>query len=450
MHELERAAARALAQQTHPGQRVIAAVSGGADSMALLACLLNLQELFELQVEAVHVNHGLRPAALQEQQLVEAFCAGRGVRLHCFSHPPQAERRSEDWARQLRYSYFDQLLEQRPGVIATAHTLSDQAETLLFRLARGTGPRGAVGIPAQRPGYIRPLLEVERACTEDYCRTNGILFAVDESNLDQRYARNRIRHQVIPQLEQINPKAQQALGDFCTRLAQWQQYFAQEGANLLQKAKTPHGWERCILAQAPQPVLQEALAQLVAGKRTLRQTDLEPLNRLCAGEISAVELGPGLRLELRKGQICWADLAVCSPAAPAPAHPGVYHLPGGYTLELTLLEGQQAQQMKKIAQTSKKGLNNALDYDKISDALSVRTRQPGDVFRPAGRGGSKTLKKLFNEKAVPAAQRSLLPLLAQGSQVVWLWGEGAAEDMRPGPHTQRILTICPRAKELET
>ena len=129
-----------------PGDRVIAAVSGGADSMALLRFFLRRGRELGITLEAAHVNHGLRDAADADEAFVAEFCAKEGVKLHCHRARRQCERRSEEWARQLRYDFFEQLRKKDPAVkIATAHTLTDQAETLLFRLARGTGLAGAAG-----------------------------------------------------------------------------------------------------------------------------------------------------------------------------------------------------------------------------------------------------------------------------------------------------------------
>ncbi len=427
-----------------PGDRVIAAVSGGADSMALLRFLLQSAPALGIRLEAAHVNHGLREAAKRDEEFVAAFCEENGVLLHLFRAPRQKTQRSEDWARQLRYGFFEQLAAEGPVKIATAHTLTDQAETLLFRLARGTGLKGAAGIPAKRGVYIRPLLALPRSATEDYCRATGTPYVEDESNATDQYARNRIRRQVLPQLEQLNPKAQQALGEYCRLAGEWQRYFDRQGANLLQKAACGGGWRVETLRRADPVVCREALRQIVEQKHPLRKGELEKLEQLVNGQRKAAQLAQGTRLERSGGVLRWAEEA--PPQQPLPAQdalPGEYQLAGGYRLRLELLEGEKCEQIKKNGQSAKKGLNNWLDYDKIGSSLSLRTRSPGDQYHPAGRQGSKTLKKFFNEKGIPSQHRALLPLLAVGSQVVWLWGEGAAEGFRPGADSRRILAVRP-------
>lgn len=237
-----RAAAGALsAAAPRPPRRVIAAVSGGADSMALLRILLALQAEWNITVEACHVNHGLRGAAADaDEAFVRQECEELHVSLHVFNAvkenclPPR--NAGEDWARRLRYGFFERLAAQRGAQIATAHTLTDQAETLLFRLARGTGVHGAAGIPVQRGPYLRPLLGLTRADTEAYCAAVGQPWITDATNLTDAYARNRLRHHALPALETVNPAAQQNLGRFCEKMARADAYFAREARRLLCRA----------------------------------------------------------------------------------------------------------------------------------------------------------------------------------------------------------------------
>lgn len=248
-----------------PRSRVIAAVSGGADSMALLLFLLRRSDSLGVTVEAVHVDHGIRGAAsAADAAFVARFCAAHGVPLHRFSAAeagiPVPEHPSEDWARRLRYGFFEQLLAApgageeaapagpgapggeaaRPPVcIATAHTQNDQAETLLFRLARGAGLRGAGGIRPVRGAYVRPLLSVSRAGVERYCAALGVPWVQDESNLTDQYARGRLRAGALPALTAANGAAVEHLAAFCARMQRLDGYFAAKGETLLQAAALP-------------------------------------------------------------------------------------------------------------------------------------------------------------------------------------------------------------------
>ncbi len=190
------------------GQRVAAAVSGGADSMALLRILLALAGRLEVEVSACHVNHKLRGAAADaDEAFVREECARLGV-------PLQVCRAGEDGlplagggeagARALRYACFERVHAGGIDRIATAHTVTDQAETLLFRLARGTGLHGAGGIRPARDFYVRPLLCLTRAEVEAYCRAAGQGWVTDGTNLSDAYARNRLRHDALPALRQTD------------------------------------------------------------------------------------------------------------------------------------------------------------------------------------------------------------------------------------------------------
>ena len=195
------------------GDRVIVACSGGADSMALLCFLLRCKAELGITVMVAHVDHGIRgEAAHADARFVAEFCrmhhvpfflydaAASGVQI-----PPNP---SENWARSLRYTWFDALAAQQHACIATAHTLSDQAETVLFRMARGTGLHGMAGIPAVRGVYRRPFLCLTRSDTTAYCAALGQHYVQDESNFSDAYARNRIRHYAVPALQTINPAAE--------------------------------------------------------------------------------------------------------------------------------------------------------------------------------------------------------------------------------------------------
>lgn len=439
-------------QLIQAGDRVIAAASGGADSMALLQFLFLHAEALGITVEAVHVDHRLRQDSATVADDVAAFCKTRNIVLHRFVADAPIAHRSEDWSRQLRYGFFEQLAA--PNVrIATAHTQSDQAETLLFRLARGTGTKGAGGIPAKRGVYIRPMLTVTKQMAEDYCALHAIRFFVDPDNFSNAYARTRIRHEALPALEASVPGAQAQMQRFCERMQSVDQYLQQQGEQLLQAALTPNGYRQQTLLAAHPVECEQALTLLVQQKRPLREGDLQALQALLTRKSAAVQLCEGAILQVENGCLGWQPtqpLPTQEPLPPQPLLVGETCLAGGFCLRIRLLEGRDCEETIKFAQNDKKVLNNCADYDKISDSLSLRTRQPGDTFCLPGRNVSKTLKKLFNEVKIPANQRSLLPLVAAGNRVVWLSGFGFEAGLRPDASTKRLLCIESTQKNAKT
>ena len=209
--------------------------------LALLLLLRQLQPRFGYTLSACHVNHGLRgQSADRDEAFVRAECARLGVPLRVFhaaelALPPA--HAGEDWARRLRYTAFVQLQGQGIDAIATAHTANDQAETLLLRLARGTGLHGAGGIRPRRPGYCRPLLGLTRGETEALCAAFGQGWVTDETNESDAYARNRLRHGAVPALRSVNDAAEENLARFCEKAARADAYFARQAEQLLSGAR---------------------------------------------------------------------------------------------------------------------------------------------------------------------------------------------------------------------
>lgn len=428
------------------GSTVIAACSGGADSMALLLFLLRCRQALGITVAAAHVDHGIRGAAAHaDAAFVADFCRQNGVPFFLYDAAAAGvdipARPGEDWARRLRYGFLDELAVQENARIATAHTATDQAETLLLRMARGTGVHGLAGIPPRRGPYVRPFLCLTRADTEAYCAALGQAFVRDATNADTAYARNRVRQQVLPALCAVNPEAVAAMGRLAGQLRTLDNWLQTQAQALLETARTPQGWQREALLTAPPPVLESALCLVLAAHGHPQQKHVRLLLDALQAGYGAVQLNGDCALCVRDGllQERLAEQALPQPAPPQPALPGQYALPGGHRLALTVLPIQKYEKFIKNGAKCKKGLTCCADYAKISKSALLRTRLPGDRFWPAGCTGHKTLKKYLNERKVPPTQRAQLPLLADGHEVLWLWGAGFAEGLAPGPRTTEVL-----------
>ena len=444
-----------LFQPETPGEpvQIAAAVSGGADSIALLRVLLDLQPEFGYTLSACHINHGLRgETADRDEAFVRSACEELGVPLRVFraaeltaipDHP------GEDWARRLRYDCFDRLrTENRITRVATAHTATDQAETLLFRLARGTGLHGASGIRPKREGYCRPMLCLSRQDTETVCRELGQTWVTDETNEGDDYARNRLRHAALPALRSANTAAEQNLARFCEKAARADEYFACRAEMLLNTAKAgEQAWSLAALQAADPLILETVLHQLVSPERDAEEKYIRLLEQVVRQGSGAVQItgnvrfcaGKGLfRREEKPEQPLETNLL---PVAFRPENGAEYRLPNGWKLKTRVIP---AIFEEKTQDVHKKDLKNRADYARITtlySALSLRCRQPGDRFRPAGRGLSKELRKWMNETGVPPIQRENLPLLAAGSEVVWVSGGGFADGLAPDSTTKQILEL---------
>ncbi len=447
-----------------PGEplRLAAAVSGGADSMALLLILRQLQPEFGYELSACHVNHGLRgETADRDEAFVRDACARLGVPLRVFHAAEEVglppEHAGEDWARRLRYACFARLCKEGIDAVATAHTANDQAETLLLRLARGTGLHGAGGIRPRRGCYLRPLLELTRADTEAFCRAAGQPWVTDETNDTDAYARNRVRRAALPALQSTNTAVVENLARFCEKAARADAYFYKKADALLSAAAPPGAraartdgqpvWQLEPLAAADEPVLESALHTLVAPERDAEEKYIRLLCGLVRRGSGAVQLTERVRFCAGNG-LFWREE---QPRAAAPETPETqpfcpekqaeYLWPGAGKVTAKVFP---ANFEEKIQVVHKKDLKNRADYARITTlytSLVLRSRLPGDRFRPAGRGVSKELRKWMNEAGVPARLRDTLPLLADGSNVLWVCGAGFAEGLAPDAESKWLLQL---------
>ena len=320
--------------------------------------------------------------------------------------------------------------------------------------ARGTGLHGAAGIRPKRGCYLRPLLALTRQDTESFCRAAGQAWVTDETNATDAYARNRVRRAALPALQSTNGAAVENLARFCEKAARADAYFARKAEELLSAArldaaqaaiKSPEActvWRLGPLSAADALILEAAMHSLTAPVRDAEEKYVQLLCGLVRRGSGAVQLTPDACWTAANGILyCRSVLKMQPETIPAPHQllkTGVYCLPGGYELEIQQLNYEV---FLKNPSFLKKDYTYCADYAKINKNIFVRTRQPGDTFRPAGRHVGKTLKKYLNEAKVPVAERTLMPLLACGSQVLWLWGAGFADGLSPDDGTKQILLI---------
>ena len=237
-----------------PQGRVIVGLSGGADSMALTHFLVYHTNL---QVLAAHVNHGLRgSAADQDEEVVRRWCEENGIPLRVLHADVKQQARErnlglEECGREVRYAFFQELADRETDRIATAHTLSDQVETVLLHLTRGAGLRGLCGIPPVRGKIVRPFLRITREQVEAYCRFYHLPYVTDQTNADRGFARNRVRLDVVPALKAVNPALEREIAGMTARLARDEAYLQEEAQRAVEQAKTPNGYSRMELAALP-------------------------------------------------------------------------------------------------------------------------------------------------------------------------------------------------------
>lgn len=289
-----------------PKASVVVGVSGGADSMALLHFLWEQKERWPgLRLTAAHVNHGLRgEEADRDERWVRDFCRHRGIPLEVLRIElrEEAEKRKlglEECGREVRYGFFQRLAGET-GRIATAHTLSDSVETVLFNLARGTGLKGLRGIPAIRGNIIRPLIGCTREETEAYCRERQIGFVTDSTNLQEEYSRNKLRLSVIPVLKEINPAVEEAVGKMTESVGQDDDFLWTEAEKLVKEATLEDGWSCSVLGAAARPVRMRAV-RLLRGDSGPEKRHLEEIDRIILAGSGGVSVPGGIDFHARKG-----------------------------------------------------------------------------------------------------------------------------------------------------
>ena len=442
-----------------PGGLILCAVSGGRDSVCLLDCLWRLGQQRDFRVAAAHLNHGMRPTAQRDEELVRTLCDARNIPLHTervevYALAAAWHLTVEETGRRARYDFLRRTASAiRADFIATAHHREDQAETVLLQLLRGTGMQGLTGIPSVRDTVIRPLLDTPRAAIDAYIAENALPYVTDETNLDQSYARNRLRHNALPALESTNAAAVQNLARFCEKAARVDAYLAAGAAKLLAAARLPGAepaWQLTPLQAADPLLLETALHSLVAPVRDAEEKYVQLLCAVVRQGSGAVQLtgqvrfcaGNGcLRQEMLPDALLRQLESAPQQVPLLPEKQPEFRLRGGWKGKAELLT---ADFEEKIQVVHKKDLKNRADYARITTlytGLVLRARQPGDRFRPAGRGLSKPLRKWMNEAGVPNELRDTLPLLASGSEILWVCGEGFADGLAPDTESRWILHL---------
>jgi len=410
-----------LARYVQPGARVTVGLSGGVDSVVLLDLLGRLATSFPFQLSAIHVNHQISPHALDWADACRILCAAHNIPLHI-----QAIRIEdapmlglEAAARQARYAAYAQL---DTDFIALAHHRDDQAETLLLQLLRGAGARGLAAMPvlrvtADRPHYLRPLLDIDRSDIEAWARQHGLQWVEDESNQDTHFNRNFLRRTVLPHLSERFPAWRATLSRSAQNLA--------EAADLLEQLATLDATD-CIQDQRLNCAKLTALAP--ARARNLLRHFLSLNHIPMPSQARLATMLTQLTLASADSQPCichahwalhryqgWIHLVSMS----SPIQPSLsWRWQGEAQLILKELGG-----ILGFTSTTGQGLDCAkLDQ---SPSVTIRLRQGGEHFQPDCRRPRRSLKNLLQEYAIPPWQRDHLPLLYCGDTLVWVAGIGA-------------------------
>lgn len=394
--------------------------------MALLRCLLDLQEALGCQIAAAHFNHQLRGTESDEDEaFVRAYCRSYGIPLFssCGNVAAYAKANhcsTEDAARTLRYDFFSSL----SGLIATAHTADDNAETVLMNLLRGSGLKGLCGIPTVRAPIIRPILCVTREDVLAYLRDTDTPWREDSSNREDTYRRNRIRHHVIPLLKEENPAFSQTILAESLRLRAEEHHLAAETQQALHAVQRTGGYDCAAICTLSEALQRRVLLQILRISGTGDAHHVETLRQLI---LSDVPVGQTILPQNRTAKKAYGLLRILTEPQPVL---GIYPLPipGSITLPETGMM-IRTRLLKNSEDFSGNPDTILINYAMIKQTISVRSRRTGDTITLPG--GSRSLKRLLIDRKVPREQRDQIPVLAMGTQIVAVCGIGADRQFLP-------------------
>ena len=469
MEPVETKIRAALERTGHAGEdtRLVVAVSGGPDSLALLYGLL---QVGCLSLHVAHLNHDFRGEEAEEDARYAAEVAGQlGLPVTVERADPQAYQKDmrissfEEAARELRYSFLARVAETTSSAaVAVGHTADDLAETVLMHIIRGSGLHGLVGMEElstwrSRQGsrqvvLFRPLLEVTKTETVAYCRRRGVAFREDPGNLLPRFTRNRMRHELLPAMEAFNPRVKEALARLA-RTAQlgtdyiggelarvWPDLARAEGCSVVLDVAVLGGLHPLIRLAA----LRRAYSHVAGDTRRLEESHLKAMaDFTSAPQGRMLGLPRGLRLYTAPGK-----LVLGRGEGPDCLFPP---LEGEHAMSLPSGAGDSASTIAGWSVTAslltvppglvQEPFTAHLDLDVTGQRLWVRTRQPGDRFQPLGMQGGKKLQDFFVDEKVPVTWRDRVPLVVCERGIAWVVGYRIAEWARVKPDRDRICRI---------
>ena len=436
-----------------PGDRVAVAVSGGADSVCLLHVLLDLAPRWDLTLSVLHVNHNLRgDASRADSEFVRSLAVGLNLPFTLHDLDLSASPGNlEQSARNARLDFFHRHLASGLATrVALGHTRSDQAETVLFRFLRGSGATGLAAIrPVTERGIVRPLIEIDRSEIVRFLRDRTIPWREDSSNATFEFARNRIRHQLLPQLtREWNPALAETLAHTADLSLAEEAYWQTEIDRLAGLHLTRRGPAMLISAAAL------AALPLAAARRLVRHAILLVTGGQQAShfrhiaavlELAARPQGTGRTqlpgLEVRRS-FDWLRLAPSAPAEAyslCPAVPGTTGIPGtNFAISLELLENLETTRSPNTVYNSQMG---CLDWNRLSGPLELRNWRPGDQYQPMGIPAAKRIKTLFQQARIPVWERAQWPVLTDAESIVWARRFGTATAVTAGFGSSRILAV---------
>ena len=452
------------------GESVIVGISGGADSVCLYKILLELKKYFDIDIIAVHIHHGIRgDEADRDMNFVENMCKNDGVKFKCYKYnvPEYAKANGlseEEAGRTLRYKAFDEVAKElisngRSVKIAVAHNRNDSAETFIHNLCRGSGLKGLAGIPYKNGSIIRPVLCLTREEIERYLSEHNIAHIDDSTNFTEDYTRNKIRHRVLPYLnENINDNSISHICQAADELREIEDYLSEITNYAYENIVSEHN--NCIYINRKaladeKEIIQKRVVRVciekAAGKlKDITRKHIEDVIDLCdrqTGRYIMLPYGIIARVQyeniilereninkIRDEKNIEKDIR----------KDGVYTL-GDEEFDVRIIDVEKEKINIKFLINQLKNYQNlytkCFDYDKIQFTVQLRYRESEDYLVINAKGQRKKLKSFFVDNKIPAEKRGMIPVFADGSHIIWIVGHRISEEYKVTEDTRHLLII---------
>ena len=414
-------------------------LSGGADSVCLTHILSQNKDRLGLKtIKGIHIHHGIRgEEADRDLEFSRKLCEKLGIEFvsYYINVPCEAEKTGEsveECARRLRYDCFS---KSGCDKVATAHNLNDNIETFVFNLTRGASLSGLCGIPYTRDVYIRPLLDCSRAEIEQYINENQLGFVTDSTNFSDDYTRNKIRHNILPLLFEMNPSFDKSFSKCLESLKMSKEFINESAENLLDKSRWD-GYYDCNAFADCHDVIKYQVISLILKENNAKDISREHLTSI----INIIENGGSvsvcgnIKVNVERKRLFFGEFQKTE-YFEIPLNPNENSVStpiGDYEIEII--------NKKDLQIVNKQDINCYIDYDKISANVILRNRRDGDEYQLPNRP-TKSFKKLFNENKIPVSERDRMLILSDNNDIIWTEFFGVSKKCKIDDNTKNIVKI---------
>lgn len=434
-------------------ETVLIGLSGGIDSVCLLTALNKLSPKFGIKLHAVYIDHGLRPEETEKEiAFVKNLASSMQIPLTLKSADVKAYAKEHGMSKQesgrlLRYEIFNEVsYETTATKVALGHNLDDQIETFFMRILRGSGPKGLSAIPPKRGNIIRPLIEVQRKDIDGFIEKEKISYMKDSSNLKDDYLRNKIRHSLIPMLEELNPNLRETISKTVEIFREEDRYFETLITKTMMKLISRKNDKSIELFLSPlevmdKVILRRLLRRAVDETKGLREISFTHIEDI----IGLIGKGkPGDRLYLPKGVRAIKQYSTVLLTSKPPQRLGSYMLEmqGEVVLkEAGIMLCSEIKKDFRRGDTWDKKTTAVFDADRLTFPLTIRAREKGDYFYPFGFGKRKKLQDFFVDEKVPRDERDKVPIVLTGGEIIWVLGMRQDDRSKVTPDTKRFAVL---------